>query len=107
MNIVLMYLLLYHICSENMDAKKIWCLHETRYPIPQTTRTNALGKSRSSSNRAYSLSGSLEGVAIDTDAFQKAKDAYYDMTGWPRGVPSVGKLGELGIEWAFPLLLVG
>ncbi|HEY81726.1 MAG TPA: aldehyde ferredoxin oxidoreductase family protein [Dehalococcoidia bacterium] len=48
-------------------------------------------------------SGPLK-VALDPEAFQKAKEAYYDMMGWPGGVPSPGKLGELGIEWALPLL---
>jgi len=24
--------------------------------------------------------------------------------GWPQGVPSAGKLGELGIEWVAPLI---
>ena len=48
-------------------------------------------------------SGPLK-VALDPEAFQKAKETYYDMMGWPNGVPSPGKLGELGIEWALPLL---
>ena len=48
-------------------------------------------------------SGPLK-VALDPEAFQKAKETYYDMMGWPNGVPSSGKLGELGIEWALPML---
>jgi aldehyde:ferredoxin oxidoreductase len=48
-------------------------------------------------------SGPLK-VALDPEAFQKAKETYYDMMGWPNGVPSSGKLGELSIEWAVPLL---
>jgi aldehyde:ferredoxin oxidoreductase len=48
-------------------------------------------------------SGPLK-VALDPEAFQKAKETYYDMMGWPGGVPSPGKLGELGIDWALPLL---
>ncbi len=48
-------------------------------------------------------SGPLK-VALDPEAFQKAKETYYDMSGWPNGVPSPGKLGELGIEWALPLM---
>ena len=48
-------------------------------------------------------SGPLK-VALDPEAFQKAKETYYGMMGWPNGVPSSGKLGELGIEWALPLL---
>ena len=49
-------------------------------------------------------SGPLEGVAPDPAAFQKAKETYYDVMGWPQGSPSLGKLGELGIEWAMPLM---
>jgi len=49
-------------------------------------------------------SGPLQGVALDPEAFQNAKETYYDMMGWPQGVPSPGKLGELGIEWAIPFL---
>ena len=48
-------------------------------------------------------SGPLK-VALDPEAFQNAKDTYYDMMGWPNGVPSPGKLGELGIDWAVPLI---
>ena len=50
-------------------------------------------------------SGPLK-VALDPEAFQNAKDTYYDMMGWPNGVPSPGKLGELGIDWAVPLIEV-
>jgi aldehyde:ferredoxin oxidoreductase len=48
-------------------------------------------------------SGPLK-VALDPQAFNEAKETYYDMMGWPNGVPSPGKLGELGIEWTVPLL---
>ena len=48
-------------------------------------------------------SGPLK-VALDPVAFQKAKEMYYDMMSWPNGVPSAGKLGELGIDWVIPLL---
>jgi aldehyde:ferredoxin oxidoreductase len=48
-------------------------------------------------------SGPLQ-VALDPAAFQKAKETYYEMMGWPNGSPSPGKLGELGIEWAMPLV---
>ena len=48
-------------------------------------------------------SGPLK-VALDPEAFQNAKDTYYDMMGWPNGVPSPGKLGELGIDWAVPFM---
>lgn len=49
-------------------------------------------------------SGPLGGIAIDPEAFQNAKDIYYDIMGWPQGLPLPGKLGELGIEWALPLI---
>jgi aldehyde:ferredoxin oxidoreductase len=48
-------------------------------------------------------SGPLK-AALDPEAFHKARETYYEMMGWPNGVPSPGKLGELGIEWALPLL---
>ncbi|MFC1903900.1 aldehyde ferredoxin oxidoreductase family protein [Chloroflexota bacterium] len=44
-------------------------------------------------------SGPLE-AALDPVAFEKAKETYYDIMSWPNGVPSAGKLGELGIGWA-------
>jgi len=52
-------------------------------------------------------SGPLQGVALDPEAFQKAKEMYYEMMDWPHGSPSPGKLGELGIEWAIPLMPTG
>jgi len=48
-------------------------------------------------------SGPLQGVAIDPETFYKAVATYYDMMGWSaQGVPTPGKLGELGIEWVMP-----
>jgi aldehyde:ferredoxin oxidoreductase len=44
-------------------------------------------------------SGPLK-VALDPKAFEEGKRLYYDMMGWPNGVPTPGRLGELGIEWA-------
>ena len=44
-------------------------------------------------------SGPLK-VALDRKAFEEGKAQYYDMMGWPNGIPSSGRLGELGIEWA-------
>lgn len=49
-------------------------------------------------------SGPLQGVALDREAFHKALETYYEMMGWPGGKPSPTKLGELGIDWAVPLL---
>ena len=51
-------------------------------------------------------SGPLQGIALDREVFQKAINIYYDMVGWPGGKPSLGKLGELGIEWVEPLMRV-
>jgi aldehyde:ferredoxin oxidoreductase len=47
-------------------------------------------------------SGPLQGVALDREAFCKARELYYTMMGWPQGSPSLGKLAELGIEWVMP-----
>ena len=48
-------------------------------------------------------SGPLK-VALDPKAFEEGKALYYQMMGWPNGVPTPGRLGELGIEWAAPQL---
>lgn len=47
-------------------------------------------------------SGPLKETAINPEGFKQAKETYYDMMGWPQGLPSAGKLGELGIEWVTP-----
>jgi len=46
-------------------------------------------------------SGPLKGLKIEKEAFEKARDIYYDMVGWDKvsGVPTLGKLQELDIEW--------
>jgi len=50
-------------------------------------------------------SGPLKGVPVDPAAFEKGLEYYYDMMGWtPKGVPTAGKLGELGIDWVLPQL---
>jgi aldehyde:ferredoxin oxidoreductase len=46
------------------------------------------------------IKGPLKGVVVGSDRFEKAKQAYYELMGWPEGVPTKTKLGELGIEWA-------
>jgi aldehyde:ferredoxin oxidoreductase len=45
--------------------------------------------------------GLLKGKALDRSEFEKALDLYYDMMGWSRetGVPTAGKLVELGLGW--------
>jgi aldehyde:ferredoxin oxidoreductase len=46
-------------------------------------------------------SGPLQGISIDKKAFEAAKATYYRMMCWDeKGVPSKGKLDELGIGWA-------
>ncbi len=49
-------------------------------------------------------SGPLQGIAPDVETFHKAVATYYEMMDWPQGVPSTGKLKELGIEWVAPLI---
>ena len=46
--------------------------------------------------------GALEGVAIDRAEFERSKRLYYEMAGWDpeTGVPTRGKLAELGLLWA-------
>lgn len=44
--------------------------------------------------------GPLKGFKLDKEEFEHAKDIYYGMMGWDeRGIPSRGKLQELGIDW--------
>jgi aldehyde:ferredoxin oxidoreductase len=45
--------------------------------------------------------GPTEGVAINQDQFQKARESYYDMAGWDKtmGTASRKKLKELGLDW--------
>ena len=46
-------------------------------------------------------SGPLEGIGIDQEKLTGAIDAYYAMVGWDKdGIPTLGKLQELGIAWA-------
>ncbi len=45
--------------------------------------------------------GPTKGRSVDRDAFDKMKALYYAFLGWDEaGVPTEGKLAELGIEWA-------
>jgi Aldehyde:ferredoxin oxidoreductase len=46
-------------------------------------------------------SGPLQGIPIDRKAFEEAKTTYYKMMNWDKnGIPTEGKLDELGIGWA-------
>ena len=48
-------------------------------------------------------SGALKGKSIDRDEFAKARRIYFLMAGWDeQGVPTPGKLAELGLSWAAP-----
>ena len=49
--------------------------------------------------------GPLKGKKIDRQEFQKALGTYYGMMGWDKsGIPLEGKLEELELEWAKPLI---
>ena len=50
-------------------------------------------------------SGPLAGVAVDREAWEKARITYYRMMGWDdEGIPTVERLYELGIGWAVEYL---
>ena len=45
--------------------------------------------------------GNLKGVVVDPQKLAEAQELYFQMLGWdPEGVPTRGRLVELGIEWA-------
>lgn len=45
--------------------------------------------------------GPLAGRALNREEFRRALQLYYQMVGWDdRGVPTAGKLAELGLNWA-------
>lgn len=50
-------------------------------------------------------SGPFQGVAINRESLEQAKEIYYNMMGWegPEGAPSKGKLQELGVGWVADL----
>ncbi|MCJ7829876.1 MAG: aldehyde ferredoxin oxidoreductase family protein, partial [Desulfobacterales bacterium] len=50
--------------------------------------------------------GLLKGKALDAGELEKALDLYYDILGWnsQTGVPTPGKLVELGLGWVNPAL---
>ncbi len=48
-----------------------------------------------------SADGPLKDIRIDPEKFAEAQRVYYQMLGWDEsGVPTYGRLVELGIEWA-------
>lgn len=49
--------------------------------------------------------GATDGMSISEEAFLAARKLYYQMAGWDEeGVPTRGKLAELGLEWVADLL---
>jgi aldehyde:ferredoxin oxidoreductase len=49
--------------------------------------------------------GNLKGVIVDPQKLAEAQELYYQMLGWDQeGVPTRGRLVELGIEWAYRCL---
>lgn len=49
--------------------------------------------------------GLLKGNALDRDQFERCLDLYYEMHSWDKnGIPSRGKLHELGVAWVDELL---
>ena len=45
--------------------------------------------------------GPLKDIAIDPDKLAEAQRVYYQCLGWNSlGIPTYGRLVELGIEWA-------
>jgi len=53
--------------------------------------------------------GASDGVAVDEEELQRALDTYYAMVGWDvaTGIPTRGKLQELGIGWVADALALG
>jgi aldehyde:ferredoxin oxidoreductase len=52
--------------------------------------------------------GPLKGVVVDPAKLEQAQKVYYQMLGWDEsGVPTYGRLTELGIEWAAEYLEQG
>lgn len=48
-----------------------------------------------------SSEGPMKDCAINPEEHEKAREVYYQMMGWDqKGVPTYGRLVELGIEWA-------
>jgi len=44
--------------------------------------------------------GPLKGVAVEPEKLEEAKKVYYQMLGWDEsGIPTNGRLVELGVEW--------
>jgi aldehyde:ferredoxin oxidoreductase len=50
--------------------------------------------------------GATDGVKMTTEELERAKDLYYEMSGWDvqTGIPKRAKLQELGIEWVADIL---
>ncbi len=50
--------------------------------------------------------GTRDGARVDGDRFPAARSEYYEVMGWDKetGVPSPGKLMDLGLDWVIPEL---
>ena len=53
--------------------------------------------------------GTRDGARVDSSRFGEARSEYYEMMGWDpeTGVPSSGKLMDLGLDWVIPALVTG
>ena len=53
--------------------------------------------------------GTRDGARVDSSRFAEARSEYYEMMGWDpeTGVPSSGKLMDLGLDWVIPALVTG
>lgn len=52
------------------------------------------------------VGGATDGVALDEQNLEKAKDMYYQEAGWDlsSGIPTEARLAELGLDWVADLL---
>ncbi len=51
------------------------------------------------------VGGKTDGVAVREGEVESAVSQYFSMANWsPEGVPTKGKLLELGVDWALELL---
>jgi len=56
--------------------------------------------------QTYFVSGRVNEEPIDPEVLEEAKETFYAMMGWDpeSGVPTLAKLQELDIEWAYEQL---
>jgi aldehyde:ferredoxin oxidoreductase len=53
--------------------------------------------------------GASDGIALNEQEFESAKDVYYELAGWDleSGNPSSARLRELGLAWVADLMETG